>query len=198
MSIQILSVSGSNQQMLTYLELCICHVLRLRAVLPENYFINENYLEMTVWKLSESFDKNYLEEVISMLRGWIRSKQVHCIELILYESLSEKLVEKWVFSLDYKDKQVTMKASENSISTAFKDIEIQTQLCMLPLAAELSYDILFKVNEGTNLEPTLEPALSRDTFSSELTEVPLGNIQTSSHSLSQACFTKMDVSTSST
>ena len=198
MSIQVLSVSGSNQQMLIYLELCISHILRLRAVIPENCFHNENYLEMTVWRLSDSFDKNYLEEVISVLRGWIRSKQVHCLELILYESLSEELVEKWVFSLDYRDKQVSVKASENSISAAFKDIEIQTQLCMLPLAADLSYDILFKVNEAANLEPSLEPALSRDISSSELTEVPLGNIQTSSHCLNQSCFTKMDVNTSST
>ena len=196
MSIQILSVSGSNQQLLSYLELCICHVLRLRAVLPENFFINENYLGITVWRVSDSFDKNYLEGVTTVLRGWIRLKQVHCLELILYESLSEKLVEKWVFSLDYKDQQIAVKASEDSISAAFKEIEIQIQLCMLPMAAPLSYDILFKVNEGANLEPTLEPALSRDVSSSQLTEVPLGNIQTGSHSLRQSCFTKMDVNTS--
>ncbi|KAI6646442.1 Mitotic spindle assembly checkpoint protein MAD2A [Oopsacas minuta] len=192
MSMQVFSVSGSNQQMLTYLELCICHILKLRSVLPESSFYNENYLEMVVSKLSDSFDKNFLDDAISVLRGWIQSKHVHCIELILYESLNESIVEKWDFSLDYTDKQVSIRNTENSISAAFKDIELKTQLCMLQLPSKLSYDIIFKVNESATLEKSLKQTTVMDNSTSDLTEVPFGNIITSSHTLKQSCFTAMD------
>ena len=192
MSMQIFSVTGSNQQMLNYLELCICRILKLRSVLPNDSFYDENYLEMVVNKLSESFDRNYLDEVMSVLHGWIQTKQVHCIELVLYESLNESVVEKWIFCLDYNDKQISIQNSESSICAAFKDIELKAQMCMVPLPPNLAYDVMFKINESATLEKTLEPIPPHCISAANLAEVQFGNILTSSHTLKQSCFTPAD------
>ena len=151
-------------------------------------------MEMVVSRLSEPFDKDFLERVVHSLKNWLPAKQVHRLDLDIYNALSEKLMEKWIFNLDYfpADKQVQNSTSD--IPSIFKDIETKTQLCMLPLGDELTYDISFKV-DGDVLqclepatEPCLEPCLESE---SDFTEVQFASIRTGSHCLSQSCFSLM-------
>lgn len=190
--------AGSVSQITSYLEYCICHILKLRGVLDDDCFQSANVFNMSVFKISSTtlLHYTYINDVITYIKGAINERNLSDLQLCIHDKLTEALLEVWSFNIGYSsvdDESIepsSLLKIEQEISASLRDMELKIQLAMSPFDNKcLTYDILFQTSNTESIPHFLEVTLPINTTpNTPDNTTTLSCVSTAYHNVEYSCF----------
>lgn len=128
MDSKVLNISGSNRLVSDYFEICIHNILFQRKVYPKEDFkvIRKFGLNLVYSQNQDVID--YIKQIIKQLHRWISEGKINFITFLIVSKETNQISEKWMFHIDFIDKNNNEKILDENIQDLKPLNEIQREI----------------------------------------------------------------------
>lgn len=153
-----ITLKGSAQIVAEFFNYGINSILYQRGVYPPEMFKRVQKYGLSILMTSEKALQQYLDTIMSQLKGWLEAKVVHQVVLVISSVDTKETLERWEFHIqsdnemttESKPKTKELSDIQNEIKSVIR--QIVASVTYLPiLETACAFDLLIYTNKNAKL-----------------------------------------------